>query len=133
MKKPVINFVSETQLKEYGKYWQDILYLDDWIINYVITDDIEDDVLGKNKNVYMHKTALIKIIPSIPKDEYITPCAEKILIHELLHCRIEIEEANKGIVDVLYEENRHQKLEFMARSLLRAKYNLKKEWFSNVN
>ena len=131
MKEPIIAFKDEEQLKEYGKMWQDILYLNDWIIKYILVDNIDNDSLGNNKNVFIHKTALIKILKNISNDEFITPCAEKVLIHELLHCKFEVENERPQIEDLLYEETQHQDLEFMARSLLRAKYNLSKEWFKN--
>ena len=137
MKEPIMRFENEEQLKEYGKAWQDVLYLNDWIIEYRLVDKLESErdnfeVHGKNTKTLTHKEALIQISRYRTDDGFsIKVCDEQSLIHELLHCNFEVTMGEPAIEDLFYEEMQHQKLEFMARSLLRAKYNLSKEWFKN--
>lgn len=137
MKEPIMKFKNEKQLREYGKIWQNILYLDDWIIEYRLVDKLDSDtdnfeLHGLNTKTITHKEALIQISKYRTDDYFsIKVCDEQTLIHELLHCNFEVTKGNPGIEDLFYETMQHQKLEFMSRSLLRAKYNLSKEWFKN--
>lgn len=133
--KPIIEFKNDKELQKCVKYWKNVLYLNDWVIKVLLVDEMPDDLdsLGLNKNVYCHKTALIRILKGKHTDEFIKPCAEKVLIHELLHCKFEVEIERPTIEELHYMEHQHQDIEFMARSLLMAKYNLNKDWFDNVN
>ena len=134
MSKPIIEFKNNIELQSCLKYWKDKLYLNNWIIKAELVDDIGtgSDALGINKTVLVHKTALIKILKGKHKGEFIKPCAEKVLIHELLHCKFEVEVDRPTIEELKYMETQHQELEMLARSLLRVKYNLSASWFDNI-
>ena len=135
-KEPKMTFKDNEQLKKYGKMWQDILYLNDWIIRFELVDEInskkDNEVHGHNIKTLTHKEALIRISKQKSEGFEIKICDEQTLIHELLHCRFEIEMAEPKIEDLFYTEMQHQQLEFMSRSLLKAKYNLDSEWFKQT-
>lgn len=128
-------FNSKEELNECLKWWQEKLFLTDWIIKARICEpcDFEDDGnMGENSFDMVNKCCVIQILDKkYYGDRIMKYCAEKVLIHELLHLKynwIENEGSYEGkYVDVM----EHGLLEQMAKSLIMAKYNLTLDYFNN--
>lgn len=103
--------------------WIDILGLQDWTI--AVQDDCKfcelnlEDSVGCCTHDFVNKWAHIQILSEKEYGERITPYdKEKILVHELLHCKFSIlSHIDDKIVELLV----HQILEDMAKSLVKAK------------
>lgn len=133
--KPIMEFTSTEQAYECLNYWQEKLFLQDWIIKLCLTSPEEmnlRDVCGENTSQIENKCCFIKILkPEYYGDRMTKYCAEQILIHELLHCLYNWLENNTSLEAVYYDTLEHARLEQMAKSLLMVKYNLKFDWFKN--
>lgn len=130
--KPIEIFKNDEQLTKSMLEWKDILMLNDWTITSSLrsleelSDGDEDaDVLGKSKLNQVNKTSAIYVCDGVHRPVLVERfCAEEILVHELLHCKLNIvsnEETYEGVMLGLHE---HQLLESMAKSLIMARYNL---------
>ena len=134
-KEPVIEFKTVAEAKKYLDEWQHRLYLDDWIIGLFLVDgeEIPGD-RGRTEIVFTHKSAMIRLArhDEHNRDRIVKHCHETSLVHELLHCKYDLDifdETWEGRYAELYE---HAYVEQMARSLIMAKYGLKPEWWNNV-
>lgn len=131
--KPIEEFETEEQLQECLKWWQEKLFLTDWIIKAklcVPEDFIEQNVCGENEFDMVNKCCVIRIMKKEYYGERILKyCAEHILCHELLHCKynwLACENTYDGkYLDVM----EHNLLEQMAKSLIMSKYNLDLDYF----
>lgn len=126
MSEPIKVFKNFKQAETCLKEWQDRLFLDDWIIDIELDQDL-DGQDGTIEYNYVNEANV-----KIGKPRVKRYCAELILIHELLHLRYglfrkESETYEENFVE-MYE---HMKMEQLAKSLLMAKYNLKFSWFKN--
>lgn len=132
--KPIEVFKNEEQLNACLKEWQERLFLNDWTIT--VRFKPYDDEIGKHglcESLFENKCAWITIYDKIEIKECMQKlCDEKVLIHELLHCKFLHIENGSYEGKVLYEYQ-HQLLEEMAKSLLMAKYKLKFSWFNPDN
>ena len=130
-------FNSEKELYEYLRWWQEKLFLTDWIIKARICppeDFITEDCCGENEFEIENKSCIIRILdPKYYGKRILRYCAEKILVHELLHCKynwIANDNSYEGkYVDVM----EHGLLEQMAKSLIMAKYNLSLNYFKETD
>ncbi len=126
-------FESQEELNQCLKWWQEKLFLTDWIIKARICepcDFVTEDSCGENEFDMTNKCCVIRILsPEYYGDRIMKYCAEKILVHELLHCHynwLSNENSYEGkYVDVM----EHRLLEQMAKSLVMAKYNLPLNYF----
>lgn len=136
---PIEEFETPEQLEECLRWWQHKLYLDSWMILAHTTDEIVDDkgenqdyTEGFNTFVFESSQASIQILTKKAHDEnnmLFKYCAEKVLVHELLHCKYAWMD-NQGSYEGVYVCSReHQLLEEMAKSLIMAKYNLDYNYF----
>lgn len=136
-KEPLMEFSSIEQAKEVLKEWKKRLFLDDWTIKVELVNPHEISGFAGTTNLeFALKSALIKII--IPdedaKNRIMKFCAEKTLVHELLHCKYNILETEHDKYESVYlGVQQHMLLEQMAKSLIMAKYNLDFDWFKNFN
>lgn len=128
---PKLLFENIEELIRYGREWQKRLFLDDWVIKFVLQPyDEETENHGLCKYQFSHKRALITIYNNIPIDDYIEKlCDEKTLIHELLHCKF-LSLDNGSYEGKVVDEHQHRLVEEMAKSLLMAKYNIGFDWFT---
>ena len=133
-KEPIIEFENIDQANECLKEWQSRLYLSDWIINIGFEElnnrGAEIDIEHTQKSAYVafHHP----ITEEIKKRERVKYCAEKILVHELLHIIFDAPKPERfSIEQCEYEILQHQKTEFMARSLIMAKYGIDFSWWKN--
>lgn len=132
---PIEEFETEEQLQECLEWWQEKLFLTDWIIKAkIVSPDefkIKDyEVDGENEFDLVNKCCIVRILKKeYYGDRILKYCAESILVHELLHCKY-----NWLVCDNTYEgryvdEMEHMLLEQMAKSLIMAKYNLTLDYF----
>lgn len=135
---PVNRFSTEKELKDYAKYWISALHLDDWIFSFKIvknlTDANGDPCYGTSDYVMSNKTAVISIDEDMHEESLsvpFRPCAEKTLVHELLHLIYSPLMCCSGAsyeqkMAELYE---HTHIEQMAHTLICVKYGLPFEYF----
>ena len=130
---PITAFKDSEELTQRLRYWQEALFLHDWIIDTrtVHRDEMSDpDFIGENRFNILHKISDIKIIvPDEWNREPLKYCAEHILVHELLHCKYDWLNLEDNAEGHFMDEMLHQKLEEMARSLIMVKYGVGPEWF----
>lgn len=135
---PKMEFTNKKELMKYLNEWKHRLFLDHWIIDADLKDEVFDDenneCWGLNKIDVVSRVSYISIRKYCDKDinavrKY---CAEQILVHELLHCIYNwlIKDGNNH--DAMYYDTMdHQQLDKMADSLVMAKYNIPFEFFIN--
>jgi hypothetical protein len=132
---PIRFFKDDSQFQECVAYWKHLLYLDDWAIRAeLVYELIDGDVAGRNTYLTENKVCRIQIVNKYDtENEILKFCAEKTLVHELLHCHYNwIENSSPNYEAVYFLELDHQRMEFMARSLVCAKYGLDTSWFMEV-
>lgn len=132
MAEPICQFKDNKELDEIMKEWKNRLYLDNWIIETELVEK-NTDYEGQNEFIYEHMTSYIQINTiDRQKNTLMTHCEEKILVHELLHLKYNWIEQDSKYEGVYVDEKEHQLLEQMAKTLIIVKYNLDKDWFSQV-
>lgn len=134
--KPIIEFKNDIELKECLKYWQNILYLNDWIFSVGVVDDSEiPGNQGECKPDFVHGAAAINIARHTDdlRGRIVKVSQEVTLVHELLHCKYAwISNREPSYEEVITETQEHALLEQMARSLIMVKYGLTPDWFNNT-
>lgn len=132
-KEPIIEFKTQEELEASLKEWQERLFLTDWIIR--IKFDSEIEAFAEVSKVTEVQSAIIYIRPfdEVTSGKNTKYCAEKSLVHELLHLKLDLADfdGNLPIEAVVFLYTQHQKIEQMAKSLIMAKYNLSFDWFKN--
>ena len=133
MDKPIEEFTSKTMLNAALDVWKKDLFLDDWIIKAKICapDEFkEEDVCGENEFDMVNKCAVIRILDKkYYGDRIMKYCAEKILVHELLHCKYNWLSPPNTMEGLYMDTLEHSLLEQMAKSLIMVKYGLGLEYF----
>lgn len=126
---------GKTQLEKRLRYWQHVLNLDHWIIEASLVDEIknpcdEDDRTTLGINMMTHESCYAQIAISKKEPPVGRKFDELTLVHELMHCVIPLfgseDEAYHEAVANVYTE---RQIELIARSLMKAKYNLEMEDF----
>lgn len=133
--RPIEIFSSQDQIDECVKWWQEKLFLTNWIVKAEICPPDEFKVaesVGENVFDMVNQSCVIRILkPEFYGERIMRYCAEKVLVHELLHCKynwIYNESSYEGkYVDTI----EHGLLEQMAKSLIMAKYNLTLNYFKS--
>ena len=136
--KPVYDFNVDggsDLLEQRLRYWQHILNLDHWIIEAGLVDEIknpcdEDDRTTLGINMMTHESCYAQIAISKKEPPVGRKFDELTLVHELMHCVIplfgsEDETYHEAVANVYTE----RQIELIARSLMKAKYNLEMEDF----
>lgn len=136
---PIDIFDSQEQLERCLREWQHRLFLDGWLILAHTADEITDqygnrqeDIEGFNTFVYESSQASIQILTKNAHDGskmLFKYCAEKILVHELLHCKYAWMDNQNSYEGVYVCSKEHQLLEEMAKSLIMAKYGVDYSYF----
>ena len=134
MNEPVCEFKSEAEAVKYLKEWQERLFLNDWIIKLNRVTRVEmPQNCGLNEFQVENKCAVITLI--VPdddvRDRIVKYCEEKILVHELLHCKYNTLQNADTYEGKYVDVTEHMLLEQMAKSLIMAKYNIGADWFKN--
>lgn len=127
-------FDSSKELNDCLKWWQEKLFLTDWIMRAKIVSPDEfilgPDQMGENTVDWVNKCCIIRILdPKYYGDCVMKYCAEKILIHELLHCKYNLNCGNGTYESNYVDMIEHGLLEQMSKSLIMAKYNLPFDYF----
>jgi len=137
MKKPIMEYKNKEQLNISLHEWQRRLGLSDWAIKAMLVDVFPENVCasGHCSSNYVSRTATIRILQkplSESGTDYIKPCSEETLVHELLHCVLyasTLSDEHAGVDWTFYEMRTHQELETLARAFISAKYNIAEDWF----
>lgn len=137
MSEPIMEFKSTKQAVECLKEWQERLGLGDWIIKVRLVKEIEtvQNCSGYVDWQEVSRCGVIQIQNSDPEAHLCVKkhCAERVLIHELLHMSFGMIE--KGIDkshDSFQYKAMHKAMDTMADALIMAKYGLKMEFFNNI-
>ena len=126
---------GKKQLEKRLRYWQHVLNLDHWIIEASLVDEIknpcdEDDRTTLGINMMTHESCYAQIAISKKEPPVGRKFDELTLVHELMHCVIPLfgseDEGYHETVANMYTE---RQIELIARSLMKAKYNLEMEDF----
>jgi len=130
-KEPIIKFENKEQAEKCLREWQHRLFLDDWVIKINLVDCIEEEenCMGRVDYRREYLFANVRIKKELNKETIERLSHEKILVHELMHLIIPQTDNYETVPDLYWNENQHQIMERMARSLFMAKYNLSFEWF----
>ncbi len=133
MARPIERFVSQDQLNECLKWWQEKLFLTDWIVKAEICspdDFIEKGNMGENEFDMVNKSCVIRILdPKYYGDRIMIYCGEKVLVHELLHCKYNWVYCESSYEGKYVDTIEHGLLEQMAKSLIMTKYDLSLDYF----
>ena len=131
MNQPIMKFENLEQAKECLKEWQHRLFLNDWIIKVNLVDCIDDEpnCMGQVDYNREYLYANIRIKKELNEKTIENLCHEKILVHELMHLIIQQTENYETIEALYWNNNQHQIMEHIARSLIMAKYNLDIDFF----
>jgi hypothetical protein len=113
--------------------WKERLGLHDWTIKIILAEPHEfiiNDSDGECEYVTIMQCAKIRILkPEYYGDRILKYCAERILVHELLHCAwAHLDTDNDG-----FNRLQHSIMEKTARALICAKYDIPINWFDNIN
>jgi len=129
---PIEEF-TEITLNQSLAEWKKTLFLEDWVIKAKIVspDEMElEDVCGENCFNIENKCCVIRILDKkYYGDRIMKYCAEKILVHELLHCKYNWLSAPDTMEGKYFDTLEHSLLEQMAKSLIMAKYGLTIDYF----
>jgi hypothetical protein len=130
---PIEEFTNQIMLDACLSSWQKTLFLNDWIIKAsVVKPDefIEENVCGENEFDMVNKSCVIRIMDKKYYGERIMKyCAEKILVHELLHCKYNWLCPPNTLEGKYFDTLEHGLLEQMSKSLIMAKYGLGLDYF----
>ena len=133
MNMPIDEFRKEEDLTACCAYWQRMLFLDDWIIKATVNapeDFINKEVCGENIFDVINKCSRIRILEKkYYGDRIMYYYAEKILVHELLHCKYNVLSSGDNYESVMLDIHEHALLEEMAKTLIMTKYNLDLGYF----
>lgn len=136
---PKMKFSNKKEMMKYLREWQHRLFLDHWIIDAELVDELVDrdgvECWGLNTFEMIGRSSLIKIRKYNPdKDANAVRkyCAEQTLVHELLHCIYNWLLKDSNSHDSMYYDTMdHQQLDKIADALIMAKYDLPFEFFLN--
>lgn len=133
MEKPIEEFTSKTMLNATLDVWKKALFLDDWIIKARICapdEFLQEDVCGENEFDMVNRSCVIRILDKKYYGKRIMKyCAEKILVHELLHCKYNWLCTPNTLEGMYMDTCDHALMEQMAKSLIMVKYGLDREYF----
>lgn len=130
---PIMEFKNIHEAVACLKEWQERLGLSDWIIQIDLCHPREPDWHNAQAMCdwrTVNKTALVSIIkPEFSPNQITKYCAEKFLVHELLHCTFSIlQTQDEGFNTLL-----HRTQEDLAKALIMAKYGVKHDYFSDIH
>jgi hypothetical protein len=130
---PIEKFKDTAEAVTCMKEWKHCLGLDDWIIRVDLVEPHSiklADCEGECEYTGYIKTAVIRILkPEYYGNRIEKYCAERTLVHELLHCKLAmLRTEDEGFNNLL-----HQTQEDIARALICGKYGIDREWFDNIS
>lgn len=141
MQRPKMQFADNEELGRYLREWQERLFLNDWIIDAKLVDELYSEekniVLGRNDFCLISRVSNISISRYNPVRDN-SPrslkkyCAEQILVHELLHLVYNFMTLDySNYIAATFDTLEHQQLDKLADSFIMAKYNLSYDYFIN--
>lgn len=130
---PIEEFTNQIMLDACLSSWQKKLFLNDWIIKAsVVKPDefLEENVCGENEFSIVNKSCYIRLMSKEDYGNRIEKyCAEKILVHELLHCKYNWLAPPNTMEGKYFDEMEHALIEQMAKSLIMTKYDIGYDYF----
>lgn len=146
-KSPIMTFSSDEEARECLEYWKNKLFLNDWHIKLNYNAPQESFVTGLDSEGeivfnYINRSAVIRIVSpdtSLLQDILVKFCAEKILVHELLHLKYnlfritDVYDSKGSMEDVVANNLEHSEIEKMAKTLIMVRYGLDYDWFRNFD
>ena len=133
MNTPVITFESQQQAEEYLAYWQEKLFLNNWVIKVKLVEPEEiEGCQGSNSFVHSLMSSLISISKYHEEGLVTKECHEQTLVHELLHLKYNLMDSEEESYESAFlSMEEHRLLEQLAKSLIMVKYDLSFDWFKN--
>lgn len=135
---PIMEFKDNRQLMKCMREWKKILFLDAWIIKAELLDREEcilggEECVGINHFIIPGHESMISVArpDNDIRGRIVKYCAEKTLVHELLHCKYNWVTETGTQEGKYYEGLEHSLIEQMAKSLIMVKYELPSSWFEN--
>lgn len=133
MSEPIMEFRNIREAVDCMKEWQERLGLTDWTIKVTLCEESEMDMensVGVCVCEASIKAARIQIkLKKYYGNRILKYCAEQILVHELLHCKLALlNDSNDAVADRLL----HQILEDLSYSMIMAKYSQPKGFFEDI-
>lgn len=132
MTEPKIRFELDEELREYARYWIDVLMLDHWsiVVRLVPPSEISG-CQGMSDQVSYQENALVRIADTVDFEcSYVCKiCQEQTLVHELLHLKYSYLEPSDDREGQELYYNEHKLIEQMSKSLLMARYGISLDWF----
>ena len=137
-KKPIEIFKSVEQFEAYAREWQYKLFLDNWFINFSLTNEsiYQDGMELWGVSAYNFENSSADV--TVFNGKLASNCdarniAELTLVHELLHLKMEYitDEDIIGQLPPFEVSLKHKALEVMAKSLIMAKYDVPYEYFKD--
>lgn len=116
-------FKNVKQVKECAEYYINLLGLQDWKILYRLGKCSNSENAGECESIFEEKCAKITIAKGLPSDLWFSQPQELTLIHELLHCKIELYENGSLESKVMYQQQ-HTLIDDWARSVFYSRYGL---------
>lgn len=119
-------FTSAEQVKECARYYINLLGLQDWKIVFELGKCEDFENAGECESTFEEKCAKITIAKDLPSDLWFKQPQELTLIHELLHCKIELYD-NDTLESKMVYQQQHTLVDDWARSIFYARYELTHE------
>lgn len=119
-------FENVQQIKECAKYYINLLGLQDWRILFVHGVPRDPSWAGQCESIFEEKCAKITIDNRVHNDLWFKEPQELVLIHELIHCKIELYDNDTMSGKMVYQQQ-HTLVDDWARSIFYARYNLTHE------
>lgn len=134
MTEPIKEYISQKQLEQSLREWQERLFLTDWIIRIAQRDLVDmNDRAGEIDFCYEKHSAFIYLTKTCEKTRnmIMKTYQEQTLVHELLHLKMNYINNLDTYEGKMVEIQEHALVEQLAKSLIMAKYNLSFDWFYN--
>lgn len=119
-------FHNSEQIKECAQYYINLLGLQDWKILFVLGTVQNNNNAGECESIFEEKCAKITISDKQYEDSWFKQPQELILIHELIHCKIELYDNDK-LEGLMIYQAQHTLIDDWARSIFYARYGLSNE------
>ena len=118
-------FKTVEEIEECAKYYIKLLGLQDWRILFVLGKTKDENNAGECESIFEEKCARIVISDIDYEDLWFKQPQELILIHELIHCKIELyENSNMTLESLMIYQQRHTLIDDWARSIFYCRYGL---------
>lgn len=123
VEKYIDRFNDVEQIEKCAEYYINLLGLQDWKILFVLGPTKDENNAGECESIFEEKCAKITIADKVFDDLWFKQPQELILIHELIHCKIELYN-NDRLEGLMIYQAQHTLIDDWARSIFYARYKL---------